>query len=100
MRRYARTLAEAVTGADVFFGLSAPGVLTGEMIKAMARDPLIFAMANPDPEIRPEDAIAARPDAISAPDGRITRTKSTMFSASRSFSAARSIAARPPSTRR
>ena len=60
----ARTLAEAVAGADVFLGLSAPGVLTGEMIKAMARDPLIFAMANPDPEIRPEDAIAARPDAI------------------------------------
>ena len=60
----ARTLAEAVAGADVFLGLSAPGVLTGAMIEAMARDPLIFAMANPDPEIRPEDAIAARADAI------------------------------------
>ena len=60
----ARTLADAVAGADIFLGLSAPGVLTGDMVKTMARDPLIFAMANPDPEILPEDAIAARPDAI------------------------------------
>ena len=60
----ARTLADAVAGADIFLGLSAPGVLTGDMVKTMARDPLIFAMANPDPEILPEDAIAARADAI------------------------------------
>ncbi len=60
----ARTLADAVAGADIFLGLSAPGVLTGDMIKAMARDPLIFAMANPDPEILPEVASAVRPDAI------------------------------------
>jgi malate dehydrogenase (oxaloacetate-decarboxylating)(NADP+) len=60
----ARTLADAVSGADVFLGLSAAGVLSADMAKTMARDPLIFAMANPDPEIRPEDAIAARPDAI------------------------------------
>ncbi len=60
----ARTLAEAVQGADVFLGLSAAGLLTADMIKGMARDPLIFAMANPDPEIKPEDAMAARPDAI------------------------------------
>jgi len=60
----ARTLADAIAGADVFLGLSAAGVLSADMVKTMARDPLIFAMANPDPEIQPEDAIAARPDAI------------------------------------
>jgi len=60
----ARTLADAVVGADIFLGLSAAGVLSPDMVKTMARDPLIFAMANPDPEIRPEDAIAVRPDAV------------------------------------
>jgi malate dehydrogenase (oxaloacetate-decarboxylating)(NADP+) len=62
----ARTLAEVIEGADVFMGLSAPGVLKPEMVKAMARDPLILALANPTPEIMPEDAKAARPDAIIA----------------------------------
>jgi malate dehydrogenase (oxaloacetate-decarboxylating)(NADP+) len=62
----ARTLAEALVGADAFVGLSAAGALTGEMIKPMAKDPLIFAMANPDPEIEPDKARAARPDAIIA----------------------------------
>jgi malate dehydrogenase (oxaloacetate-decarboxylating)(NADP+) len=61
-----RTLAEALEGADVFLGLSAANVLSPDMIKTMARDPIIFAMANPDPEIWPPDAIAARPDAIIA----------------------------------
>jgi len=61
-----RTLAEAVAGADIFFGLSAKGALTPEMVKTMAPDPIIFAMANPDPEIAPEDAHAVRPDAIVA----------------------------------
>ncbi len=51
-------LADVIQGADVFFGLSAPGVLTTEMVKTMAKDPMIFAMANPVPEIMPEDAIA------------------------------------------
>jgi len=51
-------------GADIFLGLSAAGVLKPEMVKTMARDPLILAMANPDPEIRPEEAKAVRPDAI------------------------------------
>ncbi len=62
----ARTLAEAVAGAgaDVFFGLSAPGILTPEMVKTMADKPIIFAMANPTPEIMPDLARAARPDAI------------------------------------
>jgi malate dehydrogenase (oxaloacetate-decarboxylating)(NADP+) len=62
----ARTLADAVVGADVFLGLSAAGALKPEMVKAMAKEPIIFAMANPDPEIWPPDAMAARPDAIIA----------------------------------
>jgi len=62
----ARTLADAVAGADVFLGLSAPGVLTPEMVKAMADKPLILALANPTPEILPEDAQAVRPDAVIA----------------------------------
>jgi malate dehydrogenase (oxaloacetate-decarboxylating)(NADP+) len=62
----ARTLAEAIVGADVFLGLSAPGILTGDMVKTMAKAPIIMALANPDPEIRPEDALAAVPDAIIA----------------------------------
>ncbi|MCC6812463.1 MAG: NADP-dependent malic enzyme [Rubrivivax sp.] len=62
----ARTLADVVKGADVFLGCSAPGVLTGEMVKTMAAKPVILALANPEPEIRPEDAKAARPDCIIA----------------------------------
>jgi malate dehydrogenase (oxaloacetate-decarboxylating)(NADP+) len=62
----ARTLAEALEGADVFYGLSAKGAVTQDMVKAMADKPIIFAMANPDPEITPEDARAVRPDAIIA----------------------------------
>jgi len=62
----ARTLEEALRGADAFFGLSAAGALKPEMVKDMAKRPIIFAMANPDPEITPPDAKAARPDAIVA----------------------------------
>src|SRR5688500_1553472 len=62
----ARTLAEALKGADVFLGLSAAGALKPEMVKEMAKSPIIFAMANPDPEILPTDAKQARPDAIVA----------------------------------
>src|SRR5215218_2464568 len=61
-----RTLAEALEGADVFLGLSAANVLTPEMVKTMANEPIIFAMANPDPEIWPPLAMEARPDAIIA----------------------------------
>ncbi|MFS0773876.1 NADP-dependent malic enzyme [Sphingomonas sp. 1P08PE] len=61
-----RTLTEALHGADVFLGLSAAGALKPEMVKDMAPRPIIFAMANPEPEIRPELAKAARPDAIVA----------------------------------
>ncbi|HEU4809491.1 MAG TPA: NADP-dependent malic enzyme [Sphingomicrobium sp.] len=62
----ARTLAEALVGADVFLGLSAANVVSRDMVKTMAKQPIIFAMANPDPEISPPDAKEARPDAIIA----------------------------------
>ena len=62
----ARTLADAMKGADVFIGLSAKGVLTPEMVATMAPNPIIFAMANPDPEISPEEVAAIRSDAIMA----------------------------------
>ncbi len=62
----ARTLAEAVDGADVFFGLSAKGALTPAMVASMARNPIIFAMANPDPEITPQEVAEVRSDAIMA----------------------------------
>lgn len=62
----ARTLSEALRGADVFVGLSVAGALTPEMLKDMNKDPIIFAMANPEPEITPDKARAARPDAIIA----------------------------------
>ncbi|MDG1417224.1 MAG: NADP-dependent malic enzyme, partial [Maricaulis sp.] len=61
-----RTLAEAVNGADCFLGLSVAGALTQDMVRSMADEPIIFAMANPDPEITPEDARAARDDVIIA----------------------------------
>ena len=62
----ARTLAEAIEGSDVFFGLSAAGALTKEMVACMADKPIIFAMANPDPEITPEEVAQVRDDAIVA----------------------------------
>ncbi len=61
-----RTLADALEGADVFYGLSVANVLSPEMVKTMAQDPIIFAMANPDPEIKPELAREARKDVIIA----------------------------------
>ena len=61
-----RTLADAVNGADVFLGCSAPGVLTAEMMKTMGPQPIVLALANPEPEIRPELAKAVRPDCIIA----------------------------------
>ncbi len=59
-----RTLADAVKGADMFLGLSVGGALTPEMLKTMNKDPIVFACANPDPEIHPDEAIAARSDVI------------------------------------
>ena len=61
-----RTLAQAIVGADIFLGLSAGGVLKKEMVATMAKNPLIFALANPNPEILPEDVKAVRDDAIIA----------------------------------
>ncbi|EAP89674.1 phosphate acetyltransferase [Oceanicaulis sp. HTCC2633] len=62
----ARTLEEAMSGADCFIGLSVKGAVTKEMVRSMAADPIIFAMANPDPEITPEEVREARSDAIMA----------------------------------
>lgn len=61
-----RTIADALDGADAFMGCSAKGVVTKEMVKKMAKDPIIFAMANPDPEILPEEVAEVRDDAIMA----------------------------------
>lgn len=61
-----RTLQEALVGADIFLGLSAKGAVTQDMVKAMAPQPIIFAMANPDPEITPPEVKAVRPDAVVA----------------------------------
>ncbi|MDX2495228.1 MAG: NADP-dependent malic enzyme [Desulfuromusa sp.] len=60
----ARTLADAMVGADIFFGVSAKGALSADMLRTMAKDPIVFAMANPDPEITPPDALAVRGDVI------------------------------------
>ncbi len=62
----ARTLAEAIDGADVFFGLSVKGAISPEMVASMAKNPIVFAMANPDPEITPEEVREVRDDAIMA----------------------------------
>src|SRR5262244_1980305 len=64
-----RTLVDALAGADAFIGLSSGGIVRGEMLKHMARDPIVFALANPNPEITPEEAKAARPD-VSMATGR------------------------------
>lgn len=61
-----RTLEEALQGSDVFIGVSVANLMTREMVQSMAKDPIIFAMANPDPEITPSEARAAREDAIIA----------------------------------
>src|SRR2546429_902058 len=66
VRGKARTLAAALEDADVFVGLSVGGIVTGEMLKAMAPRPIVFALANPDPEISPEEARRARGDALIA----------------------------------
>src|SRR4029079_15979310 len=62
----ARTLAAALEGADALFGLSVKGAVTQDMVRSMAPKPIIFAMANPDPEITPEEVYAVRDDAIVA----------------------------------
>src|SRR3546814_3908923 len=62
----ARTRADAMKGADVFFGLSVRGAVSRDMVKSMADKPIVFAMANPDPEITPEEVLEVRKDAIIA----------------------------------
>ena len=57
---HARTLTDALEGADMLLGLSVAGAVTQDMVKSMAKDPLIFVLANPDPEIAPEDVYAVR----------------------------------------
>src|SRR5947199_2960809 len=94
-----RALAEVIDGADIFLGLSAPGVLKPEMVARMAPQPLIMALANPTPEITPEEAIMTRPDAIICTGAPITRTRSTTSCASPISSAARSMCTPPTSTR-
>jgi malate dehydrogenase (oxaloacetate-decarboxylating)(NADP+) len=69
------TLAEALNGADVFLGLSVKDVLTQEMVRSMADDPVVFACANPDPEISYEEAMASRPDIILLPAGATIPTR-------------------------
>ena len=88
----ARTLAEAMEGADVFFGLSAKGAVTQDMVDAMAEKPIIFAMANPDPEITPEEVKRGAPATPSWPPAApTTPTRSTTCWASPISSAARSM---------
>ena len=89
----ARTLADVIAGADIFLGLSAPGVLKPEMVEQMAEQPIILALANPVPEILPEVAKTARRDAIIC-------TRSTMSCASPLSSGARSMWEPPRSTRK
>ena len=96
----ARTLEDALKGADVFLGLSAANVAQADMVKSMAKEPIIFAMANPDPEIWPPDAMEARPDAIIATGRSDFPTRSTTSSASPSSSAARSTSGRPRSMKK
>ncbi len=83
------TLEEALVGADVFLGLSVADVLTQEMVRSMADNPIVFALANPNPEISYDNAMAAREDIIFATGRSDYRTRSITYSDSRTFSAER-----------
>ena len=96
----ARTLAEVIPGADVFLGLSAGGVLKPDMVKTMAPTPLILALANPHPEIMPEDALKVRPDAMLCTGRSDYPNQVNNVLCFPLFSAARSTSTPPPSTRR
>ena len=76
-------------GADVFIGLSVKGALTQDMVRTMAPNPIIFAMANPDPEITPEEVRAVRSDAILVPGARTIPIRSTTSWASPTTTAGR-----------
>lgn len=84
------TLADMLVGADVFIGVSAPGVVTAEMVKTMNPDAVIFACANPTPEIFPEDAKAEAPESY-PPGGAISPIRSTTFWLFRGSSGERSM---------
>lgn len=96
----ARSLDDAIEGADLFLGLSAAGALKADMVRKMADAPLIMALSNPIPEIMPEEAMKAKPNAIICTGRPITRTRSTTCCAFRSCSAGRLMSGRPPSTRK
>jgi malate dehydrogenase (oxaloacetate-decarboxylating)(NADP+) len=96
----ARSLGDAMPDADVFMGLSTADVLKPDMVKTMARDPIILAMANPIRKSCPRQPRPYVPTSSSAPAVRTTRTRSTTCCASPSFSAVRSMSAPPASTRR
>jgi malate dehydrogenase (oxaloacetate-decarboxylating)(NADP+) len=95
-----KTLAEALVDADMFVGLSVAGVVTKEMVAKMAPNPIIFAMANPDPEISRRKSRRCAAMRSSPPAVRIIRTRSTTSWAFRSFSAAHWTYARAPSMKR
>lgn len=95
-----RTLAESIGGADVFLGLSAAGVLKPELLVQMAEKPLIMALANPNPEIMPELARAARPDAMICTGRSDFPNQVNNVLCFPTSSAARWIAARRRSTRK
>ena len=99
-RTDARTLGDIIEGADVFLGLSAGGVLKPDMVKRMGEKPLIMALANPNPEIHPDEARKARPDAMICTGRSDFPTRSTMYCAFLTSSGAPWTAAPPPSTRR
>lgn len=82
-RRDVHTLEEAVKGADVFVGLSKGNVLTQDMVRSMADQPIVFALANPVPEISYEEAMASRPDVLMSPAVLTILTRLTTLSASR-----------------
>lgn len=94
------TLAEALRGADVFLGLSVADVLTQEMVRSMAADPIVFALANPNPEISYDNAMAAREDIIFATAVPTIRTRSTTCSDSPISSGGLWTCGRRRSTRR
>ena len=93
----ARTLSDVIEGADLFLGLSAGGVLKKDMVARMAAKPIIFALANPNPEITPEDVKTGVTTPSWRPAVPTTRTRSTTFCASPISSGAPSTLARPPS---
>ena len=95
-----RTLGDVIGGADIFLGLSAPNVLKPEMVKAMGDKPLVLALANPVPEIMPDEARKARPDAMICTGRSDFPNRSTTSCAFRSSSAVRSTSAPRESTRK